>query len=90
MARLPLLKTIETSPLNTEPDGTCRTIKAQYAQSSYANFVRGGTFGASGARNEQVSLSRTFTDERLRQPPTCILDGSVMSYTCNIRGGGKK
>ena len=36
------------SPLNAEADGTCRTIKAQYQQSSYANFVRQGTYGATG------------------------------------------
>lgn len=35
-------------PINPMPDGTCRTIKAQYQQSSLANFVRGGTFGATG------------------------------------------
>lgn len=29
-------------PLNPMPDGTARTIKAQYQQSSLANFVRGG------------------------------------------------
>lgn len=34
--------------INTEPDGVCRTIKAQYGQSSLANFIRGGTFGATG------------------------------------------
>lgn len=36
-------------PLNTEPDGTSRTIKAQYQQSSRANFVRGDSLGATGA-----------------------------------------
>lgn len=35
-------------PLNPEPDGTCRTIKAQYEQTSQANFSRGNTFGATG------------------------------------------
>jgi len=30
-------------PLNTEPDGTCRTIKANYWKVSRANFLRGGT-----------------------------------------------
>lgn len=36
------------SPINPHPDGTCRTIKAQYAQTSFANFLRTGTFGATG------------------------------------------
>ena len=29
-------------PFNPEPDGTCRTIKANYARMSRANFIRGG------------------------------------------------
>lgn len=29
-------------PMNPMPDGTCRTLKAQYQQSSLANFIRGG------------------------------------------------
>lgn len=35
-------------PLNPMPDGSCRTIKAQYQQSSLANFIRGGGYGATG------------------------------------------
>lgn len=35
-------------PLNPMPDGTCRTIKRQYQQSSLANFIRGGAYGATG------------------------------------------
>ena len=34
--------------INTEPDGTCRTIKAQYAKTSKANFEYSGTYGATG------------------------------------------
>ena len=34
--------------INPEKDGTCRTIKAQYAQTSFANFLRTGSFGATG------------------------------------------
>ena len=29
-------------PLNPMPDGSCRTVKSQYQQSSLANFIRGG------------------------------------------------
>lgn len=32
--------------MNPEPDGTSRTIKAQYYKCSLANFIRGGGFGA--------------------------------------------
>ena len=35
-------------PINPMPDGSCRTIKAQYQQSSLANFIRGGGYGATG------------------------------------------
>lgn len=35
-------------PYNTQEDGTSRTIKAQYAKTSSANFERTGTFGATG------------------------------------------
>ena len=35
-------------PMNPMPDGSCRTIKAQYQQSSLANFIRGGGYGATG------------------------------------------
>jgi hypothetical protein len=33
-------------PFNPEPDGTSRTIKAQYHKNSLANFIRGGGYGA--------------------------------------------
>lgn len=35
-------------PLNAYTDGTCRTIKAQYQQSSVANFIRQDGLGATG------------------------------------------
>lgn len=35
-------------PLNAMEDGTCRTIKAQYNQTSFVNLKRQGTFGATG------------------------------------------
>lgn len=35
-------------PVNTMPDGTCRTIKNQYYKTSQANFERSSTFGATG------------------------------------------
>lgn len=37
-------------PINPEPDGMCRTIKAQYAKTSKANFEYTGTYGATGVR----------------------------------------
>lgn len=38
----------EPIPLNPYKDGTCRTIKAQYQQSSRANFTRQDGLGATG------------------------------------------
>lgn len=35
-------------PLNEYDDGTCRTIKSQYHQTSQANFLRKGSMGATG------------------------------------------
>lgn len=39
---------VELEPVNTEKDGTCRTVKAQYGKSSQANFIRTGDQGANG------------------------------------------
>ena len=38
----------KVTPMNPMPDGTCRTLKAQYQQSSLANFIRRGGYGATG------------------------------------------
>lgn len=35
-------------PMNPEPDGTSRTIKANYQRMSVANFIRRGGYGATG------------------------------------------
>lgn len=37
---------VKVIPFNPEPDGTCRTIKANYARMSRANFIRRGGYGA--------------------------------------------
>ena len=44
--QIPMIGEIE--PINTMPDGTCRTIKNQYYKTSQANFERSSTFGATG------------------------------------------
>ena len=33
---------MKQEPFNPMPDGTCRTIKANYQRQSLANFLRGG------------------------------------------------
>lgn len=35
-------------PFNPMPDGTCRTIKSQCQKTSFANFIRGGGYAATG------------------------------------------
>lgn len=42
---------MSSEPINTMPDGTCRTLKAQYQQTSRANLERQGTFEATGVQN---------------------------------------
>lgn len=39
---------IEINPLNTMPDGSCRTIKSQYHKNSVQNFESESTYGATG------------------------------------------
>lgn len=60
--------------LNTMPDGTCRTIKSQYGNTSSANFEYSSTFGATGVivamrgRNPNNPSDRTAgapTEQRL-------------------------
>lgn len=54
----------ELIPVNMMPDGTCRTIKAQYAQTSFANFIRGGAFGATGVELIEDDLQDLPISER--------------------------
>lgn len=65
---------ISSSPLNVMPDGTCRTIKSQCANSSIPNFENQSSFGASGVivvmrgRNPDNPSNRTAgspTEQRL-------------------------
>lgn len=49
-------------PMNPMPDGACRTLKAQYQQSSLANFIRGGGYGATGV------IEIAYETDKNRQP----------------------
>lgn len=49
-------------PMNPMPDGACRTLKAQYQQSSLANFIRGGGYGATGV------IEIVYETDKNRQP----------------------
>lgn len=46
LLRFWFMKKIE--PLNPMPDGTCRTLKYQYQKNGIANFIRKGSFAATG------------------------------------------
>ena len=51
-------------PLNPMPDGSCRTVKAQYQQTSLANFIRsGGGYAATGV------IEIVYEDNGQIQPP---------------------
>lgn len=53
-----LLEPNIVEPLNPYKDGTCRTIKAQYQQSSRANFARQDGLGATGV----VQIGNIYPD----------------------------
>ena len=54
-------------PLNPQNDGTCRPIKANYYKMSIANFVRGGSMGATGvmAYDDDADTRPASDKERL-------------------------
>ena len=49
-------------PVNTMPDGTARTIEAQYAKTSKANFEYSGTYGATGVKSDNRVRKLTPTE----------------------------
>ena len=49
-------------PMNTEKDGTCRTIKSQYAKNSVQNFESQSTFGATGVAQQTTDNRQQTTD----------------------------
>ena len=50
-----------TIPFNPEPDGTSRTIKAQYFKNSLANFIRGEGYGATAVIEYETETDRRQT-----------------------------
>ena len=67
--------------LNTEYDGPCRTIKAQYCKNSMANFIRTDSFGASGVlvsrKVGQISSQKIITKGSKPMEGTVEKDGKV-------------
>lgn len=53
--------------LNPEPDGTCRTIKANYHKVSAANFVRRGGYGASAVIEWEMDAAVPRHGEPMRR-----------------------
>jgi len=56
----------KTIPINTMPDGTCRTLKSQYFKNSVANFLHDGTWGATAVivYEDEQEKSRIEDDAR--------------------------
>jgi len=53
-------------PINPMPDGTCRTIKYQYQQTSFANLARGGAYAATGViKFDNVELEGNYSEREL-------------------------
>ena len=44
------------------PDGTCRTIKAQYRNTSTANLIRVGSYAATGVIEYEESANKDTED----------------------------
>ena len=56
----------QVEPLNPYKDGTCRTIKAQYQQSSRANFARQDGLGATGVVQNRYRIRKLTPRECFR------------------------
>ena len=67
---------IKTEPIYEHADGTCRTLKAQYQQTSRANLCRTGSFGATGAK-EVDNMGNTIRIRKLT-PTECY---KLMGFT---------
>lgn len=73
-------------PLNPYKDGTCRTIKAQYQQSSRANFARQDGLGATGV----VQIGNIYPDQEGFKNRTAgrINSADGLSPTLRTMSGG--
>lgn len=65
-------------PFNPEPDGTSRTIKANYWKASRANFIRGGGYGATAVAVYDCRPDMEIKTERDGVRP----DGDSTMYLC--------
>jgi DNA (cytosine-5)-methyltransferase 1 len=75
-------------PLNPYKDGTCRTIKAQYQQSSRANFARQDGLGATGV--VQIGNIYPDTDTFKNRTMGRVYSNEGLSPTINCCGGGDR
>lgn len=76
----------EPIPLNPYKDGTCRTIKAQYQQSSRAKFARQDGLGATGV----VQIGNIYPDQEGFKNRTAgrIYSADGLSPTLRTMSGG--
>lgn len=51
-------------PLNDEPNGVCRTIKASYNKTSFANLIRRGGYAATAVAVYSDGMDISVASER--------------------------
>ena len=79
---------MEAIPLNPYNDGTARTIKAQYQQSSMANFKRQDGLGATGV----LAIPQATKQGYIEVEPGGVFDGAYPESTTRrgrVQEGGK-
>lgn len=75
---------VESETINTMSDGTCRTLKSQYAKNSIANFENQGTYGATGVVEQRTELLRTV-DLCVKHPREISVANCIKArYDCGI------
>lgn len=76
-------------PLNTDKDGLCKTIKAQYYKNSTKNFLEKGAFGATGVIScDMRGRNLGYHSDRTSEIPTeqlVDIGGNVANYVTTLR-----
>lgn len=76
----------EIQVLNPMEDGTCRTLKNQYAKNSIANFESQGTWGATGV----IAIDEQNMNVCTETFGTLTTDGSSPKHNNRVMEGGYK
>lgn len=89
---VPIVKEQEIDAVNPMPDGTCRTIKHQYANTSIANTVRTGSMGATMVSEklpgdiEQNEKNQVYNIKDMHVNLSGR-DGNERNYPVNLKDG---